>query len=79
MVHQKKITDLWQNFGSKVGNGIVVLLKWKGPDQSDCAYDIYDIVRKHFLMLYTHLIERNTVGNTNSTLLRCFLFIWIES
>ena len=44
-------------------------LRGKGPQKPECAYNI---VRIHSFMLYTHLIEYNTVGETKAPLLRCF-------
>ena len=65
-------TDLGHLFGSKVGNDFGVMLRGKGPHKSEFAYDI---VRIHYLMIYTNLIEYNIVGDTRAPMLRCFLFI----
>ena len=47
------------------------MLRGKGPQKPEFAYDT---VRIHFLMIYTNLIEYNTVGDTKVPLLRCFHF-----
>ena len=65
-------TDLGHIFGSNVGNEFDVMLRLKGPQKPEFAYDI---VRIHSLMIYTDLIEYNIVGDTKAPLLRCFLFI----
>ena len=65
-------TDLGHIFGSNVGKEFGVMLRGKGPHKPEFAYDI---VRIHFLMIYTDLIEYNIVGDTKAPLLRCFLFI----
>ena len=64
-------TDLGHVFGTNVGNELGVMLRGKGPHKPEFAYDI---VRIHFLMIYTDLIEYNIVGDTKAPLLRCFLF-----
>ena len=61
--------DLAKIFGSFVGNEFEVTLRGKGPHKPECAYNI---VRIHSFMIYTHLIEYNTVGETKTPLLRCF-------
>ena len=48
------------------------MLGGKGPHKPEFAYDI---VRTHSLVIYTDLIEYNTVGYTEVPLLRCFLLI----
>ena len=48
------------------------MLRVKGPHKPEFAHDI---VRIHSLMIYTDLIEYNTVGDTKTPLLRCFLYI----
>ena len=63
-------TDLRHSFESNVGNDFGVMLRVKGPHKAEFAYDI---VRIHFLMIYTDLIEYNIVGDTKAALLRCFL------
>ena len=65
-------TDLGQTFGSNVGNEFGVMLRGKGNHKPEFAYDI---VRIHSLMLYTDLIEYNTVDDTKAPLLRSFPFI----
>ena len=65
-------TDLGHIFGSNVGNEFGVMLRGKGPHQPEFAYNI---VRIHYLMIYTDLIESNIVGDTKAPLLRCFPFI----
>ena len=47
-------TDLGHIFGSNVGNECGVMLRGKGPQKPELAYDI---VRIHSLMIYTDLIE----------------------
>ena len=59
-------------FGSNVGNEFGVMLRRKGPQKPEAAYDI---VRIHSLMLYTDLIEYKIVGDTKAPLLRCLLFL----
>ena len=65
-------TDLGQIFGSNVGNEFQVMLRGKGTHKQEFANEI---VRIHFLMIYTDPIECNIVGDTKTPLLRCFLFI----
>ena len=65
-------TDLGHIFGSNVVNEFGVLLRVKGPHQPGFAYDI---VRIHSLMIYTDLIVKNIVGDTEAPLLRCSPFI----
>ena len=65
-------TDLGHTFGNNVGNQFAVLMKGKGPHESQFAYDIVCI---HSLMIYSDLVEYNIVGDTKAPLLRCFLFI----
>ena len=48
------------------------MLRRKGPQKPDFAYDI---VRIHSLMVYTDLIEYNIFGDTKALLLRCSPFI----
>ena len=64
-------TDPGHIFGSNVGNEFGVMLRWKGPNKPEFAYDI---VRKLSLMIYTDLIEYNIVGDTKPPLLGCFPF-----
>ena len=59
-------------FGSNADNEFRVMLRGKGPDKPEIAYDI---VRMHSLMIYTDPIEYNIVGDTKAPLLRCFPFI----
>ena len=65
-------TDLGHIFGSNVGNEFGVMLRGKGPQKPEFAYDIVCV---HSLMIYTELIEYNIVGDTKAPMLRCFLFI----
>ena len=65
-------TDFGHIFGSNVGNQFGVLMKRKGPDEPQFAYDI---VRIHPLMIYSDLVEYSLVGDTEAPLLRCFPFI----
>ena len=65
-------TDLGHNFSRKVGSEFGVMLRKKGPHKPKVAYDIDRI---HSLMIYTDLIEYNSVGDTKTPLLRRFLFI----
>ncbi len=50
----------------------MVLMKGKGPHETQFAYDI---VRIHSLMIYSALVEYSIVGDTKAPLLRCFPFI----
>ena len=65
-------TALGHIFGNNVGYHFEVLMKRKGPHEPQIAYDI---VRMHSLMIYSHLVEYNIVGDTKASLLRCFPFI----
>ena len=65
-------TDLGHFFGSNVGIEFGVSLGEKGPHKPEFAYDI---VRIHFLMIYTDLIDSSIIGDTKVLLLRCFPFI----
>ena len=65
-------TDLGHIFGNNVGNQFGVLMKKKCPHEPQFAYDI---VRIHSLLIYSDLVEYNTVGDTKAPLLRCFPFI----
>ena len=65
-------TDLIHFFGSNVGEDFWVLLREKGPHKPVFSYDI---VRIHFLMIYTDLIEYKLVGDAKTPMLRCFLLI----
>ena len=64
-------TDLGHNFGSNVGNEFAVMLRGKGPDKPELAYDI---VRVPSLMIYMDMIEYSIFGDTKAPLLRCFPF-----
>ena len=64
--------DLGQFFGSNIGNEVGVMLRRKGPHKPEFAYDI---IRIHFLMIHTDLIEYNIIGDTKTPLLCCFGFI----
>ena len=55
-----------------MGNQFGVLMKGKGPPEPQFAYDI---VRIHWLMIYSDLVEYSIVGDTKAPLLRCFPFI----
>ena len=65
-------SDLGHIFGNNVGNQYGVLMKGKGPQKPQFAYDI---VRIHSLMIYSDLVEYSIVGETKAPLLRCFPFI----
>ena len=65
-------TNLGHIFGNNVGNQFGVLMKGKGPDEPQFAYDIFRI---HSLMIYSDLVEYSIVGDTKAPLLRCFPFI----
>ena len=65
-------TDLGHIFGSNVGVEFGVMLRGKGPQKPEFAYDI---VRIHSLMIYTDLIEYKIVGDTKAPLLCCLPFI----
>ena len=65
-------TDLVHILGSNVGIEFGVIMRGKGPHKPEFAYDI---VRIHYLMIYNDLIEYNIVGDTKTSLLRCFLLI----
>ena len=65
-------TDLGHSFGSNVGNELGVMLRGKGPQKPEFAYDI---VRIHSLMIYTELIEYNILGDIKAPLLCCFPFV----
>ena len=49
-----------------------ILMSGKGPLEPTFAYDI---VRIPSLMIYTDIVEYNTVGDTKAPLLRCLPFI----
>ena len=53
-------------------NGLGILMCGKGRHELTFAYDI---VRIHLLMIYTDVLEYNTVGDTKAPLLRCFPLI----
>ena len=63
-------TDLGHIFGSNVGNEFGVMLRRKGPQKPEFAYDI---VRLHSLMFYTDLNKYNIVGHTKVSLLAALL------
>ena len=65
-------TDLGHIFGNNVGNQFGVLMKGKGPDEPQLAYDNFRI---HSLMIYSDLVEYSIVGDTKAPLLRCFPFV----
>ena len=61
-------SDLGHIFGSNLDNALGVVLRGKGSRKPDFACDI---VRIHFLMIYTDLIKYNIVGDTKAPLLSC--------
>ena len=65
-------TDLGHIFGSNVGKEFGVMLRARGPHNSEFGHDIVHI---HSFMIYTDLIEYNIVAATKAPLLRCFSFI----
>ena len=65
-------TDLGHIFGNNVGNQFGVLMKRNSPHEPQFAYGI---VRIHWLMIYSDLVEYSIVGYTKAPLLRCFPFI----
>ena len=65
-------TDSDHTFGNNVGNKTGVLVIGKGPHEPEF---VYDIVRIHSLMIYSHIIEYSIVGDTKAPLLRCFPFV----
>ena len=62
-------TDLAHVFGSNVGNKFGVMLRGKGPQEPETAYDIISI----HSIIYTDPIEYNVVGDTKTPLLLSFL------
>ena len=62
-------TDSGHVFGNNVGNHFGVLMKVKGPNEPQFAYDIVPI---HSLMIYIDLVEYNIVGDTKAPLLHAF-------
>ena len=65
-------TDLGHIFGKNVGSQFGVLMKRKGPHEPEFAYEL---VRIHSLMIYSDIVQYNTVGDTKAPLLRYFAFI----
>ena len=65
-------THLGNVFGNILGIEFDVLMIGKGPHEPESAYDI---VRIHWLMIYSDLVEYSLVGDTKAPLLRCFPFI----
>ena len=65
-------TDLGHNLGSKVGIKSGVMLRRKGPHKPEFAEYLFRI---HFRIIYTDLIEYKIGGDTETPLMRCFLFI----
>ena len=59
-------------FGIIVGIDFGVMLRGKGPHESEFTYDIVPIQP---LMIYTDLIEYNIVGDTKTAFLRRFGFV----
>ena len=72
VLHSVAPTDLGHIFGNNVGNQFGVLMKGKGPHETQFAYVI---VRIHSLMIYSIPVEYSIVRDTNTPLLRCFPFI----
>ena len=54
-------TDMGHFLGSNVGKEFEVMLRGKGPNKPEFAYDT---VCMHSPMIYTNLIEYNIVGDT---------------
>ena len=48
------------------------MLRKKGPQKPEFAYDI---VRIHYLIIYTGMIEYKIAGDAKAPLLRCFIFM----
>ena len=65
-------TELGNIFGGDLRNDSGILMRGKEPHEPIFAYVI---VRIHSLMIYTHIVEYNIVGDTKAPLLRCFPFI----
>ena len=65
-------TDVGHKFGGDVRNDLGILMCGKGPHEPTFAYDF---VRIHSLMIYTDIVEYNTVGDTKAPLFQCFPFI----
>ena len=65
-------TDLGHIFGSNLGNKFGVKLRGKGLHKPKFANGI---VRIHFLMIYTDLIEYNVIDDKKAPSLRCFPFL----
>ena len=64
-------TDLGHILGNNVGNELGLLMIRKGPHEPEFADDN---VRIHSLMIYSNLVDYNIVGDTKTSLLRCFPF-----
>ena len=60
-----------QFYRSNVGNEFGVMFRGKGPHEPEF---VHDILRIHSLLIYTHLIDSNMVGETKIPLLRWFPF-----
>ena len=58
--------DLGHNFGNNVGNEFGVRMIGIGPHEPEFAFDI---VRIHWLMIYSDLVEFRIVGDSNTPLL----------
>ena len=69
-------TDLGHIFGSNVCNEFGVMLRRKGPQKPEFAYDI---VRLHSLMLYTDLNKYKIVGDRKVSLLAALLSFFFET
>ena len=65
--------DLSHIFGCDLEqNQTGVIMKEKGPHYPQYSYDL---IRKHSIMICSHIIEYNIVGDTKTPLLRCIPFI----
>ena len=64
-------TDLGHIFCDNVGKEFGALMIGKGPHEPEF---VHDIVRIHSLMIHSNIVEY-VVGDTKTSLLRCFPFI----
>ena len=64
-------TDLGHIFGGDVRNDLGIFMRGKSSHEPTF---VYDFVRIPPLMIYSDIVEYNTVGDTKSPLLRCFPF-----
>ena len=67
-------TGRGQFFGSNVGNTFGVMSKGKRLQKLDF---VYELVRMHFFLLYTNMIEYISFGDTKTPQLRFFPFFEI--